>query len=134
MHKAILILIVLLLASGCAGNPRQEYTTTIEAALEADRLTPEQWIVPSGQTIRLHLVNRSGQDADWTLMARPVTPPFDSADEPNVWFSQPLAAGQEANVEFAAPAAPGEYNVVCMRAFCDRERIRATLLVVIPEP
>lgn len=134
MRRAFLTLIFfLLLTSACVGNPRKEFTTSIEAVLETDRFTPAKWIVPAGQTIHLHLTNRSGQDADWTVMARPATPPFDSADEPNIWFSQSLPAGQDLEVDFSAPAAPGQYDVLCMRAFCDRERIRGTLLVVVPE-
>jgi len=71
------------------------------------------WRVPAGQAVSLNISNKTTQDYTWIFMGRPVTPPFDSADAANVFFSRQVAAGASASLQFTTPAAAGEYQVLC---------------------
>jgi uncharacterized cupredoxin-like copper-binding protein len=75
--------------------------------------TPNTWTVPAGQKITVTLTNKGTVEHDWVLMKEPVTPPFSSANQPNVIFSAKVAAGATDVVSFTAPSSAGEYEVVC---------------------
>jgi len=75
--------------------------------------TPNSWTVPAAQNITLTLTNKSKVQHTWIVMKGLVTPPFSSADQPNVIFSAQVAPGATDVVSFPSPSSAGEYEVVC---------------------
>ncbi len=73
---------------------------------------PGKWWVPAGETITLSLSNQGETIHDWTLLARPLTDPFDENDRQNILFQSILQPGESTTITFLAPAMPGEYDVV----------------------
>jgi plastocyanin len=88
--------------------------TEILAVIQNDGFQPLQWRVAAGKTIRIEVKNESQTTHSWTLLANPLTEPFDGDDQASTIFSITVPPGETRTGAFDSPAAPGKYDVVCI--------------------
>jgi uncharacterized cupredoxin-like copper-binding protein len=77
------------------------------------KFDPASWEVPAGKTVEIDLTNNGSVQHDWTLMSKPVSGSYTSADQPDVLFTKSVAAGASDKGTFTAPTTPGNYQVIC---------------------
>jgi uncharacterized cupredoxin-like copper-binding protein len=113
MLFVFLVLLSSLLLDACSAGSIPSGTTSIQVTMTEFAFTPNAWTVPDAQKITLTLTNKSKVQHTWILMKGFVTPPYSSADQPNVIFSAQVAPGATNVVSFTSPSSAGEYEVVC---------------------
>jgi uncharacterized cupredoxin-like copper-binding protein len=115
MKKSFLVLFLvtatLLSLNACQPSTPQAQST-IKASMTDSGFRPGKWWVPAGETITLNLSNQGDAIHDWTLLARPLTDPFNENDRKNILFQSILKPRESTTITFRAPAMPGEYDVV----------------------
>lgn len=127
------LLILALFFSGC-DDPQsliKSAQTEIHVNMINEGCEEAEWVVPSNSAITVKVDNQSGEDKQWMLMGRPVTPPFDSPDEERVFIILRAPVGKSEQV-FIAPAMAGQYQVFCGKAGQADPAQRARLVVVQP--
>jgi len=97
---------------GCAPDPYQTISTSIQVSYREDDFSPRQWKVPSGQQIDLTLDNFTPVTRAWILMARPVEVPLQDTDRQWIFFEAQAPANTTQTLSFSAPNAPGEYDII----------------------
>lgn len=127
------LLVLTLIFSGC-DDPQsliKSAQTEIFVTMITEGCEEEEWVVPSESPITVTIDNQTGVERQWMVMSRPVTPPFDPADEERVFIILSAPQGKSEQV-FNAPAMPGQYQVFCGKAGEVDPAMRARLVVVRP--
>jgi len=77
--------------------------------------TPNQYMVPVGQEITLHVQHDGTVEHDFIIMKYDTTvgEHFDKEDQPNIYWQLKVQPGQTETVTFTAPSQPGTYQIVC---------------------
>jgi uncharacterized cupredoxin-like copper-binding protein len=119
MKRLLLMISVMILLtlglSACVGSTKaSSNTVTLHANMTEFAYTPSTWTVPAGKEVSIVLQNSGTTAHTWTVMSKPVSGSYTSADQANVLFdSGPVAPGSSKTVSFTAPATPGTYQVIC---------------------
>ena len=77
--------------------------------------TPNQYLVPAGQQITLHVQHDGTVEHDFIIMkyGTSVGEHFDKEDQPNIYWQIKVQPGQTETLNFTAPDQPGTYQIVC---------------------
>jgi uncharacterized cupredoxin-like copper-binding protein len=114
MKKKLLILLLLttLLLSACG---QSKPSTEIHVDMTDFAFTPNQYIVPAGQEITLHVEHDGTVEHDFIIMKydTSVGDHFDKEDQQNVYWQIKVQPGQSQTITFIAPEQPGTYQIVC---------------------
>jgi len=114
MKKKLLILLLLttLLLSACG---QSKPSTEIHVDMTDFAFTPNQYIVPAGQEITLHMEHDGTVEHDFIIMKydTSVGDHFDKEDQQNVYWQIKVQPGQSQTITFIAPEQPGTYQIVC---------------------
>jgi hypothetical protein len=89
-------------------------------------------VVPGGATITATFTNSNSDNAQWSVLIYPATPPYDSLKEKDVFIAFSIPAGDTVSEKFTAPAMPGEYQVLCGEANALDKTPKSALIVVEP--
>jgi len=107
-----LVLACAVLLVGCAPDPYQTISTSIQVSYREDDFSPRKWKVPSGQQIDLTLDNATPVTRSWILMTRPAEVPLQDTDRQWIFFEAQVPANTTQTLYFSAPNAPGEYDII----------------------
>jgi len=114
MKKKLLILLLLttLLLSACG---QSKPSTEIHVDMTDFAFTPNQYIVPAGQEITLHVEHDGTVEHDFIIMKYEtrVGEHFDEEDQPNIYWQIKVQPGETETITFTAPDHPGTYQIVC---------------------
>jgi plastocyanin len=116
----------------CASDPRAMAKTEIRISIAEGHFTPQQWIVPSGQTIAITFDILDGTSHTFAVLKTQIPGGIDLSAE-NIFWSASLI-GSHSTTTFRAPAMPGEYMVTCLTPGHSGKGEIAKLIVVIPYP
>ena len=122
-------LLSLVLASCGGAGP----VTTINVTLTDFQFTPNQFTIPAGQEITLHVMNTGAVVHNFVIMKLGTSAgdAFDEDDEANVyWQERDIPSGGDISATFTAPTEPGEYQVVCRTEGHIASGMTAKLIVV----
>ena len=115
MKKIVLITILLftLALSACSGQSKP--STEIHVDMTDFAFTPNQYLVPAGQQITLHVQHDGTVEHDFIIMkyGTEVGEHFNEEDQPNVYWQIKVQPGQTETLTFTAPDQPGTYQIVC---------------------
>ncbi len=125
------MLIAVICLGACTPSPL-EPVQAITAAMTDTGFRPGKWWVPAGKTITLNLSNQGSVIHDWTLLARPLTDPFDQNDSDHILFKSALLPGESTTITFQAPAMPGEYDLISTQPGDIQAGLMARLITVQP--
>jgi uncharacterized cupredoxin-like copper-binding protein len=111
----LLVLLSSLVLAACGGGKAQAASTHLAVQLTEFAFQPSQFTVPAGKEITLDLSNNGSVEHNFIIMklGTQASPPFDAADEANVYWEVALPPGQSTSTTFTAPSEPGDYQVVC---------------------
>ena len=106
-----LILATLLLSACGQGKP----ATQINVDMTDFAFTPNQFAVPAGQEITLHVTHDGLVTHDFIIMkyGTEVGAHFNDEDQPNIYWKVEVQPGDSKTFAFTAPDQPGTYQVVC---------------------
>lgn len=117
MKKIITIILLLctLVLSACGQN---QPSTEIQVDMTDFAFTPNQYLVPAGQEITLHVQHDGTVEHDFIIMKydTSVGEHFDQEDQPNIYWQIKVQPGQSETLTFPAPDQPGTYQIVCAMA------------------
>ncbi|MCL4560021.1 MAG: cupredoxin domain-containing protein [Chloroflexi bacterium] len=119
MKKKLSILGVVLLLSlmlaACSGTSSSTNgSTTLSVTTTDFKFTPSTWTVPAGKQITVNITNNGALGHTWTVMTKPITGSFTSADQSDVYFtSGVIQPSTSSTVTFTAPSTAGTYQVIC---------------------
>ena len=111
--KLLLVLSLITLAlSACGTNTP---STEINVDMTDFAFTPNQFRVPAGQQITLHVQHDGTVEHDFIIMkyGTSVGEHFDTEDQPNIYWQIKVQPGQSETLTFTAPDQPGTYQIVC---------------------
>ncbi|HXF85735.1 MAG TPA: cupredoxin domain-containing protein [Anaerolineales bacterium] len=136
MKKILLVVpaIFALILSACGSAV--EPTTNLNVTMTDFVFTPNEFVVPAGQEITLHIINNGAVVHNFVIMKLGTTAgeTFDEEDQPNVyWEERDIPPGGDLSVTFMAPAEPGEYQVVCRTPGHITSGMLGKLIVVAPD-
>lgn len=127
-HWMLVVVIVMVLfgLSGCGSKG-----VNLSVEMTDFKFTPDTFTVPAGSTVNLKMHNMGALEHEYVIMVlgTDATVPFDSDDEPNIYWEHELEVGGEETLTFTAPSQPGEYNIVCGIAGHLEAGMRAKLTV-----
>ena len=112
-NKLLLIFLLITLAlSACGTNTP---STKINVDMTDFAFTPNQYLVPAGQQITLHVQHDGTVEHDFIIMkyGTSVGEHFDKEDQPNIYWQIKVQPGQTETLNFMAPDQPGTYQIVC---------------------
>ena len=114
MKKKLLFILLLttLLLSACG---QSKPSTEIHVDMTDFAFTPNQYMVPAGQEITLHVQHDGTVEHDFIIMKYGTTvgEHFDEAAQPNIYWQIKVQPGVTETVTFTAPDEPGIYQIVC---------------------
>ena len=117
MKKIITIILLLctLVLSACGQN---QPSTEIQVDMTDFAFTPNQYLVPAGQEITLHVQHDGTVEHDFIIMNYDTSEGehFDQEDQPNIYWQIKVQPGQSETLTFPAPDQPGTYQIVCAMA------------------
>ena len=133
MKKKVLFILLLttLVLSACGQN---KPSTEIHVDMTDFAFTPNQYIVPAGQEITLHVQHDGTVEHDFIIMkyGTEVGGHFNAEDQPNIFWQIKVQPSEAETVTFTAPSQPGTYQIVCGMAGHVEAGMVGTLEVVVP--
>ncbi|MGD0709281.1 MAG: hypothetical protein ABSA51_12665 [Anaerolineaceae bacterium] len=132
LRLAIISLIAISLAACGQQDLRLQATTKLTTTVSASGCQPGQWVVPGGAPITITFINNSPDNAQWTVLIYPATPPYTGMDKKNVYIGFSIPANSTIMEKFTAPAMPAEYQVLCGQADALDKTPKAVLVVAQP--
>ena len=127
-----LLLLTTLILSACGQN---KPSTEINVDMTDFAFTPNQYQVPAGQQITLHVQHDGTVEHDFIIMKYDTTvgEHFDEEDQPNIYWQIKVQPGQSETLTFTAPEQPGTYQIVCGMAGHVEAGMVGQLEVVAPQ-
>jgi hypothetical protein len=132
LRLAFIALIAISLAACGRQDLRVQATTTLTTTISVNGCQPGQWVMPGGATITISFINNSPDNAQWTVLIYPATPPYTGMDKKNVYIGFSIPANSTITEKFTAPTMPAEYQVLCGNANTLDKMPKTLLLVVQP--
>lgn len=113
-NKLLIVFLLATLALSACGGQNQP-STEIQVDMTDFAFTPNQYMVPVGQEITLHVQHDGTVEHDFIIMKYDTTvgEHFDKEDQPNIYWQLKVQPGQTETVTFTAPSQPGTYQIVC---------------------
>ena len=110
---ALTFLLFTLVLSACGGQGKP--STDIHVDMTDFAFTPNQYVVPVGQEITLHVQHDGTVEHDFIIMKydTSVGEHFDKEDQPNIYWQIKVQPGESETITFTAPDQPGSYQIVC---------------------
>lgn len=127
IRSAFIAFCLVLVISGCAAaTPAAgtEFTVT----LKNNSIQPENWRVPAGAAITLHLTNQDETDHELLILFRSATAYNTAGVDASTFWRRTFPAGKSETVHFVAPAAAGYYEIVCREALDGGPSARLTVV------
>ena len=119
---------VLLLAAGCSPPPIQAETSlTIEITEKG--FIPGDVFVPIGREITVTIINKTGSDHAWTVLAEPYFSPYQT-DAPDVFYEILVPAGKSMKDTFTAPATGIQLDIICENELCIEAGFRGRFIAI----
>lgn len=119
---------VLLFTARCSSPPIQAETTlTIEITDQG--FIPGDVYVPTGQEISVTIINKTGSDHAWIVLAEPYFSPY-QADTPDVFYEILVPAGKSMTDTFTAPATGIQLDIICENELCIEAGFRGRFIAV----
>jgi uncharacterized cupredoxin-like copper-binding protein len=114
MKKKLLLVLLCttLLLSACGqGKP----ATELKVDMTDFAFTPNQYAVPAGQEITLHVTHDGLVQHDFIIMkyGAEVGEHFNEEDQPNIFWQIEVQPGESKTFRFIAPDQAGTYQIVC---------------------
>ena len=111
MKQTTAVVMVFLLAAGCAGSAGS--STTLETTISEYQFAPSTWTVPAGQEISIDLTNAGTMSHQWVLLDPGVRIESEAElSDDIVYVEDDVDAGASTTLTFTAPE-PGTYQVIC---------------------
>ena len=112
---SFLALLSLILAGCSSGaSPSDSGSTTISVTTTDFKFTPSTWTVPANTQITVNITNNGALAHTWTVMTKPISGSYTSADQSNIYFtSNPVQPSESTTVTFTSPSTAGTYQVIC---------------------
>jgi len=128
-----ILLLTTLILSACGGQGKP--STEIHVDMTDFAFTPNQYVVPAGQQISLHVQHDGTVEHDFIIMKYDTTvgEHFDKEDQPNIYWQIKVQPGQTETLTFTAPEQPGTYQIVCGMAGHVEAGMVGQLEVVVPQ-
>ena len=106
----VMVLALLLTACGNSGP-----STNISFTMTDFAFTPNEFTVPAGQEITVHIIHDGTVEHDFIVMkyGTDAGEMFDEADKANVFWELDLQPEDSKTVVFTAPEQPGTYQIIC---------------------
>jgi len=113
--KKILTLIVMILALLLTACGSSGISTKINVTMTDFTFSPNEFTIPAGQEITLHITHDGTVEHDFIVMkyGTDAGEMFDEADKANVFWEMDLQPGNSKTVVFTAPEQPGTYQIIC---------------------
>ena len=107
---SVMILALLLTACGNSGP-----STKINFTMTDFAFTPNEFTVPAGQEITVHIIHDGTMEHNFIVMeyGTDAGEMFDEADKANVFWELDLQPEDSKTVVFTAPEQPGTYQIIC---------------------
>ena len=107
---SVMILALLLTACGNSGP-----ATKINFTMTDFAFTPNEFTVPAGQEITVHIIHDSTVEHNFIVMeyGTDAGEMFDEVDKANVFLEMVLQPEDSKTVVFTAPEQPGTYQIIC---------------------
>src|SRR4030095_6061902 len=109
---SITFLLFALVLSACAPS---KPSNKINVDMTDFAFTPNQYTVPAGQVITLHVQHDGTVEHDFIIMKydTSVGEHFNEEDQPNIYWQIKVQPGESETITFTAPDQPGTYQIVC---------------------
>jgi len=113
--KKILTLIVMILALLLTACGNSGISTKINVTMTDFTFSPNEFTIPAGQEITLHITHDGTVEHDFIVMkyGTDAGEMFDEADKANVFWEMDLQPGDSKTVVFTAPEQSGTYQIIC---------------------
>jgi uncharacterized cupredoxin-like copper-binding protein len=110
-----LVFVIIVLALALAACGKSGPSTRINFTMTDFAFTPNEFSVPAGQEITLHVTHKGTVEHDFIVMKHGTDAGemFDEEDKVNVFWEVDLQPGDSKTVRFTAPEQPGTYQVIC---------------------
>jgi uncharacterized cupredoxin-like copper-binding protein len=109
---SLTFLLFTLVLSACAPS---KPSNKINVDMTDFAFTPNQYTVPAGQEITLHVQHDGTVEHDFIIMKydTSVGEHFNEEDQPNIYWQIKVQPGESETITFIAPDQPGTYQIVC---------------------
>jgi uncharacterized cupredoxin-like copper-binding protein len=109
---SLTFLLFALVLSACAPS---KPSNKINVDMTDFAFTPNQYTVPAGQVITLHVQHDGTVEHDFIIMKydTSVGEHFNEEDQPNIYWQIKVQPGESETITFTAPDQPGTYQIVC---------------------
>ncbi len=113
--KKLLILLAMILALALTACGTSGSSTNINFRMTDFAFTPNEFSVPAGQEITVHITHDGTVAHNFIVMksGTEAGDMFDEADQPNIYWEMDLQPGDSKTVTFTTPEQPGTYQVLC---------------------
>lgn len=127
INFGVLTILAVFLLTACGGPQKIE----ADVDMTEFKFNPSSLTAPAGSEVTLNLSNSGTLEHEYVIMVlgKQATTPFDTDDEPNVYWEKELEKGASESVIFTAPTEPGTYQVVCGTAGHLEQGMQAELIV-----
>jgi len=108
----VFLTIVMSVLSACGGSGP---TSKISFTMTDFAFNPNEFTVPAGEEITLHVTHRGSMEHSFIIMKynQDAGEMFDDADKVNIFWEVDVQPGDTETVIFTAPEHPGTYQVIC---------------------
>jgi len=116
--KILLTLLAMILALALTACGTSGSSARINFKLTDFAFTPDQFTIPAGKEITLHITHDGTVAHNFIVMkyGTEAGEMFDEADGTNIYWEMDLQPGDSKTVSFTAPEQPGTYQVLCGHA------------------
>jgi uncharacterized cupredoxin-like copper-binding protein len=113
--KKILTLIVMILALLLTACGNSGPSTKISFTMTDFAFTPNEFTVPAGEEITLHITHDGTVEHNFIIMkyGMDAGEMFDAEDEVNTYWKINVQPDETKTITFVAPEQPGMYQVIC---------------------
>jgi len=113
--KKILIISVMILALLLTACGNSGLSTKINFTMTDFAFTPNEFTVPAGQEITVHIIHDGTVEHDFIVMkyGTDAGEMFNKEDKANIFLEIDLQPEDSKTVVFTAPEQPGTYQIIC---------------------
>src|SRR5688500_4129653 len=113
--KKILIISVMILALLLTACGNSGLSTKINFTMTDFAFTPNEFTIPAGQEITVHIIHDGTVEHDFIVMkyGTDAGEMFNKEDKANIFLEIDLQPEDSKTVVFTAPEQPGTYQIIC---------------------
>ena len=115
MKKTITYVSIIILVLGLGACTQSGPSTKINVNMTDFAFTPNQFTIPAGEQITLHVNHNGVVEHDFIVMklGTDAGTHFNAEDEPNIYWQIKVQPGESQTITMTAPDQPGTYQIVC---------------------